>query len=185
MNIINLIKEKNLKIIRFKIIIIVIIMNRDVVIKQLEKIFDKKKELNIIKEIEQSIYNFTIVYAETNDVPPELVEPIYETKVNDIINELNNPSKYLITTIRDKKIKAIDIANIKPEELNPEKYDKIIKRRQLEEYKKNNQAGTDLFTCSKCKKSRCKVSQKQTRSGDEPPTTFVTCLECGFKFKFS
>ena len=71
MNIINLIKEKNLKIIRFKIIIIVIIMNRDVVIKQLEKIFDKKKELNIIKEIEQSIYNFTIAYAETNDVPPE------------------------------------------------------------------------------------------------------------------
>ena len=55
----------------------------------------------------------------------------------------------------------------------------------IEEYKKNNKAGSSAFTCVKCKKSRCEVSQKQTRAGDEPPTTFVTCLECGHTFKFN
>ena len=30
----------------------------------------------------------------------------------------------------------------------------------------------------------CQVTQKQTRSGDEPATTFVECIECGFMFKF-
>ena len=49
----------------------------------------------------------------------------------------------------------------------------------MEEYKKNNKVGSNAFTCSKCKKSKCSVTQKQTRAGDEPPTTYITCLECG------
>ena len=55
----------------------------------------------------------------------------------------------------------------------------------MEEYKKNNKVGSSAFTCTKCKKSKCSVSQKQTRAGDEPPTTFVSCLECGHTFKFN
>ena len=74
---------------------------------------------------------------------------------------------------------------MKPEELNPDKYENIIKKREMEEYKKKNTSGTSVFVCSKCKKSNCQVSQKQTRAGDEPPTTFVTCLECGYTFKFN
>jgi len=40
-------------------------------------------------------------------------------------------------------------------------------------------AVTDEFQCGKCKKRRCTYTQKQTRSADEPMTTFVLCLECG------
>jgi transcription elongation factor S-II len=39
--------------------------------------------------------------------------------------------------------------------------------------------------CSRCKKTaRCSYYQLQTRSADEPMTTFVTCLECDKKWKF-
>ena len=55
----------------------------------------------------------------------------------------------------------------------------------LRNVKKNNKTGSSRFTCAKCKKSKCEVTQKQTRAGDEPPTTFVTCLECGHMFKFN
>jgi DNA-directed RNA polymerase subunit M/transcription elongation factor TFIIS len=37
---------------------------------------------------------------------------------------------------------------------------------------------TKLFTCSKCKGNDCSFRQLQTRSGDEPLTTFITCLKC-------
>ncbi|XP_076973743.1 transcription elongation factor A protein 2 [Tamandua tetradactyla] len=43
---------------------------------------------------------------------------------------------------------------------------------------------TDLFTCGKCKKKNCTYTQVQTRSSDEPMTTFVVCNECGNRWKF-
>ncbi|XP_069099334.1 transcription elongation factor A protein 2 isoform X2 [Pleurodeles waltl] len=43
---------------------------------------------------------------------------------------------------------------------------------------------TDLFLCSNCKKKNCTYTQVQTRSADEPMTTFVLCNECGNRWKF-
>lgn len=43
---------------------------------------------------------------------------------------------------------------------------------------------TDLFQCGKCKKKNCTYNQVQTRSADEPMTTFVLCNECGNRWKF-
>nr|CAI9713143.1 unnamed protein product [Rangifer tarandus platyrhynchus] len=42
---------------------------------------------------------------------------------------------------------------------------------------------TDLFTCGKCRKKNCTYTQVQTRSSDEPMTTFVVCNECGNRWK--
>ncbi|KAJ1876420.1 transcription elongation factor TFIIS, partial [Coemansia sp. RSA 486] len=46
-------------------------------------------------------------------------------------------------------------------------------------------AETDQFRCGRCKGRRCTYFQMQTRSADEPMTTFVTCLDCTHKWKFS
>lgn len=43
---------------------------------------------------------------------------------------------------------------------------------------------TDLLKCGKCKKRNCTYNQVQTRSADEPMTTFVMCNECGNRWKF-
>eukprot|EP00064_Thunnus_orientalis_P006613 superscaffoldBa00000695_g6631 len=43
---------------------------------------------------------------------------------------------------------------------------------------------TDLFTCGKCKGKCCTYTQVQTRSADEPMTTFVFCNQCGNRWKF-
>ncbi|KAJ3569660.1 hypothetical protein NP233_g4907 [Leucocoprinus birnbaumii] len=47
------------------------------------------------------------------------------------------------------------------------------------------QAETDAFQCSRCKQRKCRYRQAQTRSADEPMTTFVTCTNCGNRWKFS
>jgi transcription elongation factor S-II len=60
---------------------------------------------------------------------------------------------------------------------------------------KDTQSETDMFKvcvkslnnlkkCGKCKKRKCKYYQMQTRSADEPMTTFVTCMECNHRWRF-
>ena len=40
-----------------------------------------------------------------------------------------------------------------------------------------------IITCNKCKSNNCSYYQLQTRSADEPMTTFVTCTKCQRKWK--
>uniref|UniRef100_A0AAY4EE98 Transcription elongation factor A (SII), 2 n=1 Tax=Denticeps clupeoides TaxID=299321 RepID=A0AAY4EE98_9TELE len=42
---------------------------------------------------------------------------------------------------------------------------------------------TDMFVCGKCKGKNCTYNQVQTRSADEPMTTFVVCNGCGNRWK--
>ena len=41
------------------------------------------------------------------------------------------------------------------------------------------------FQCGKCKQRKVSYSQAQTRSADEPMTTFCECQVCGNRWKFS
>lgn len=44
---------------------------------------------------------------------------------------------------------------------------------------------SDALTCGKCQKKKVSYTQAQTRSADEPMTTFCECLECGNRWKVS
>lgn len=46
------------------------------------------------------------------------------------------------------------------------------------------EASTDMFKCGKCKQRKCTYFQMQTRSADEPLTTFVSCVNCGNRWRF-
>jgi DNA-directed RNA polymerase subunit M/transcription elongation factor TFIIS len=154
---------------------------RDQFLSKLKKYLSDK----ISSDIESGVNDFSKEYATTNDTP-FLIDMIYETKSDDIMSQLQNKEcDFLIKSLKAGKIDPKKIAFMKPEELDPDKYDSIIKKQQMAEYKKNNTVGSSIFTCSKCKKSKCEVTTKQTRAGDEPPTTFVNCLECGHVFKFN
>jgi DNA-directed RNA polymerase subunit M/transcription elongation factor TFIIS len=150
-------------------------MDREKNIKKISEILDNK----IAKDIENSIYKFSKEYTEMNDLP-YLLESIYSDKFNEIFNLLiNKKSTFLIKALKDKKINASNIAFMRPDELNPEKYDTIIKKKELEENKKKNQATSNTHKCPKCKESKSTVIQKQTRSADEPATIYIECKTCG------
>lgn len=143
-------------------------------IKILKKVFDKE----IPKQIEKSIYNFSVNYAEEQETP-FLLEQIYDDKFNEIMSHITDKKSSLVKSIKDGIIDPKKIASLQPHQLNPEKYEKIIKKKELEEYNKNNKASSDAFKCSKCKKKKCQVRTEQRRAGDEPPTIVITCTECG------
>lgn len=48
----------------------------------------------------------------------------------------------------------------------------------------SGEAAQGQFPCFKCRTNKTVYFQMQTRSSDEPMTTFVTCLECGNRWKF-
>uniref|UniRef100_A0A6C0AJK9 TFIIS-type domain-containing protein n=1 Tax=viral metagenome TaxID=1070528 RepID=A0A6C0AJK9_9ZZZZ len=72
-------------------------------------------------------------------------------------------------------------------DLNPKRWKAQIEA-QIEKDKKlftRSGNASIFFFCSRCKKTtKCDYYQMQTRSADEPMTTFVTCLECDRRWKF-
>ena len=147
--------------------------------KIIKSLLDIIKDKNIVNKIEEGINNFTNEYLEINNTPIFLFDEIYENKANELINIFNVSKKIL----DDKKILPEKIAFMKNEELFPEKYEEIFKKKEIHNLT-NETKGSTAFECKKCHERNVEITQKQTRSGDEPPTTFITCLNCGFKYKF-
>tara|TARA_B110000977_G_scaffold201090_1_gene294088 strand:+ start:3566 stop:4045 length:480 start_codon:yes stop_codon:yes gene_type:complete len=149
---------------------------RDFIEKKISKFFKKK----ISKKIEGSIFRFSVEYATDNETP-FLLEQIYNTKSDEILQQFKK-SESLIKKIKENEYNPDDLAFLKVEQLHPEKYEKILKKRQLEEAKKKNKATTNAFRCSKCGERKTTIVEKQTRAGDEPATVYITCSVCGNKW---
>ena len=68
----------------------------------------------------------------------------------------------------------------------PERWKEIIDNKSKRDrflYEVNKEMATDAYTCGRCHKKECSYYQMQTRSADEPMTTFVTCLNCGKRWR--
>ncbi|XP_057175857.1 transcription elongation factor A protein 2 [Triplophysa rosa] len=81
------------------------------------------------------------------------------------------------------------IANMTAEEMASAELKEIRKaltKESIREHQLSKVGGTetDMFVCGKCKGKNCTYTQVQTRSADEPMTTFVLCNECGNRWKF-
>jgi len=125
---------------------------------------------DISKDVEEGIFLFSNNYAEDNGTP-FLLEQIYETKAEEIVKILQGKTlKFIIDSIKNNKINPKKIAFMRKSELVP----------SIDNNKnKKKEKGSDLFKCSKCKKSNVSLTELQLQRADEPATTIITCLECG------
>ena len=86
-----------------------------------------------------------------------------------------------------KTMSANEFASTSEVDQNPGRW-KVIIDAAIEKEKAmytNNTTASIFLYCSSCKrKTKCDSYQMQTRSADEPMTTFVTCLECDKRWKF-
>ncbi len=156
--------------------------------KKRDEVFNKFNKYfgpNISKDFEESIYNFSLDYAENNNTP-FLLENIYLSKADELYCLLSGDNlPKIIKAIKDGKIKPKYIAHMRQVELNLLLSNKqlvdIIKKRELN-MMISEKKGSSAFECKKCKKRKCSITEKQVRSADEPATQFITCLECGHVF---
>lgn len=97
----------------------------------------------------------------------------------------------LLERILSKQVKCRDLITMGPEQLEPnglyaQTIEKLRKRDlDIEMNKCKDDDYEGMFKCGKCKSKKTTYFQLQTRSADEPMTTFVTCKDCGNNWKFS
>ena len=153
---------------------------------KINKLLNNEK---ISKNIEKGIYNYSISESEKRNIVKKWDNisfiQLYIDKLKSVMINLENQDT-LRKEVLSKKTKPHEIAFMTHQEMYPEKWKKLIDLKQIRDKNKYAQkldANTDDYTCYKCKSKRCSFYQLQTRSADEPMTTFVTCLECGTRWK--
>ncbi|KAM7354710.1 RNA polymerase II elongation factor [Cochliomyia hominivorax] len=137
---------------------------------------------------------------EPEEMAIELEEAIYaEFKNTDM--KYKNRIRSRVANLKDPKnptlrgnymcgaITAQKLAKMTPEEMASDEMKKLREKFVKEAINDAQLATvqgtkTDLLKCGKCKKRNCTYNQLQTRSSDEPMTTFVMCNECGNRWKF-
>lgn len=114
----------------------------------------------------------------------------YRNKVRSLslnIKDKNNPD--LRVRVVERTIPAEQLVTMTNEELASDKRKREIEEMQMQNLFKAKgaaaqEAETDAFQCGRCKQRKTRYYQMQTRSADEPMTTFVTCTNCNHKWKF-
>lgn len=150
-------------------------MDRENNIKKMSEVIEAK----IARLLEESVHSFAVSYTKETDMP-FLLDSIYNDKFLEIYNLLlNKKSHYLIHALEEGKIDPSKIAFMRPDELNPDKYEAILKKKEIEDDKKKNQPTSSSYKCPKCKERKVSITQKQTRAADEPATLYIECKSCG------
>jgi len=142
----------------------------------------------IATNIEKGIFNWSVQHASKHNIVKKWSNPFFVTLYIDHLRSvyINLKKPDVSAAVLTGNIKSQEIAFMTHQEICPEKWKQLIedkKVRDKQKYEPNIEASTDNFTCNKCKSKKCTYYQLQTRSADEPMTTFVTCLECGKRWK--
>ena len=91
-----------------------------------------------------------------------------------------------INKITQNEIDYNKIAYMSFQEIFPEHWKKMMDekyKRDKNLYEEKQEAMTDQYKCSRCKSRKCTYYELQTRSADESMTIFITCINCGNRWK--
>ncbi|ROJ29298.1 Transcription elongation factor A protein 3 [Anabarilius grahami] len=113
----------------------------------------------------------------------------YKNRVRSRISNLKDPKNpNLRKNVLAGAIELSRIATMTAEEMASDELKQlrnVLTQEAIREHQMAKTGGTttDLLQCGKCRKKNCTYNQVQTRSADEPMTTFVLCNECGNRWK--
>ena len=140
------------------------------------------------ENLEIGIYNYSVKMADERDIAKKWANvyfvQIYIDKLRSIFSNLKNDE--VKNLLINKEIKPHELAFMTHQEMMPSIWNDLLELKKIRDenkYQPKLEASTDDFTCWKCRSKKCTYYQLQTRSADEPMTTFVTCLDCGSRWK--
>lgn len=151
--------------------------------ESIDKINRHVCDVDAAVEIEAGVFEFTILYSTMKNLMDNLLSAVYMDKLHDIISNLKRENSHLKKIINTKKIPFQKLAFLSPQEIEPNNWDELKRKQELQEYKKKNMGATDLYQCKNCGHRKTQVTQMQTRSADEKMTLFITCMVCYTTFK--
>ncbi|EXJ88641.1 transcription elongation factor S-II [Capronia coronata CBS 617.96] len=143
-----------------------------------------KQILELAKQIESAALNLPDAKGSSNS-------PVYKDKIRSLYQNLKNKSNPgLRGRILSGEVTAVRFVSMTHEEMKSkqqrEEEIKIAKENMNNAMvaQEEKSVSTSL-ECGKCHQKKVSYSQAQTRSADEPMTTFCECLNCGNRWKFS
>lgn len=145
--------------------------------------------LSTARAVEQAVYNLPASAAGNSSAPH--TTDAYKEKIRSLYQNLKNKANPdLRTRILSGHTSAQKFATMTHEEMKSEEQqaeDEKLKKENLSNamVPKDEESVSDHLECGRCKKKMVSFTQAQTRSADEPMTTFCKCLNCGNRWKFS
>lgn len=146
-----------------------------------------------IRDLEIGIYNWTVTNADKYKIAKNWKNPkfaiLYKDKARSVLANIDSTSYVkntrLMERLQEHEFLPHELPFMKPENVFPEKWKEIIDEKLKKEHalESKPEAMTTLFKCGKCKKRECNYKEKQVRSADEPMTIFITCLNCGNRWR--
>lgn len=156
---------------------------RENVGKRIHEIVQNEDE-SMHVNIEKSVFNYALKEASRHKIVKKWENPqfvsIYVDRLRSLV--LNLKKAGFLEQVKNGEFEPKQLAFLTHQEFEPEQWRLLIEKkmkRDASKYNDNIQASTNMYTCKKCKSTRCTYYEMQTRSADEPATIFVTCLDCG------
>lgn len=174
---------------------------RKFVCGRIASFFPEKPE--VAQNIEKSLYNYAIRQGKATNIVLNWDNPkfkeCYKQAWIKVRTNISNPKNTILRSdiLSGKLDNLKNIAFLPPEKLWPNGpwAQELLKSQERKAAKDaaNDRLGDNyegMFECAKCRRlgaphtKRTTYYQMQTRSADEPMTTFVSCHECGSRWKF-
>jgi len=132
-------------------------------------------------KIEKGLYAFSEQYCKRNGNILTMGCAIYNDQLDNLIYNLDqncSTIKKIKRQINKGEYNPYNLVYCRPEELDENKWAKIIMRKLTSEEKLKNLPTIEWKPCRDCKNKKFFFYQQQTRSADEPMTTFYICNNC-------
>lgn len=151
------------------------------------------KDKSFCENLEKGVFNYTLKEATNRNLVKKwdnvYFSQIYIDRLRTIYFNIKNTDylkKVINEAISNKSKKAHVFAFMTHHEMDPDRWNKLLTEKAKRDEKKYERTAkiSSEFTCRKCKSKDCSYYQMQTRSADEPMTTFITCENCGNRWKF-
>jgi DNA-directed RNA polymerase subunit M/transcription elongation factor TFIIS len=152
---------------------------------KLNKFFENEKHST---NLEKGLHNWALKEATNRKVVKKWDNPFFVQIYIDHLRSvyINLKNERLVNMVKNGEMKSHEIAFMTHQEMDPEKWEELIKAksiRDMNKYEQKLEANTDRFTCRKCKSKEISYYQQQIRSSDEPMHIFLSCLTCGNRWK--
>jgi DNA-directed RNA polymerase subunit M/transcription elongation factor TFIIS len=160
----------------------------------LQESFKKSLKASMLLELEQVALAHALTEADKKYVFKNFENPLFEvlyvtasrTLLGNLITSSYVNNTELYQKLKSGQLQVEHLKTMNVMEYAPNLYAGLREKQLLREQSElegNKALATDRFFCSRCQKRECTYYELQTRSADEPMTIFITCVNCGKRWK--
>jgi transcription elongation factor S-II len=137
--------------------------------------------------LEKGIFNYALQEATKAKVVKKWENSVFVQIYMDRLRTVMTNLPSMAQQVCSGEVAPQTVAFMTHQEFRPDRWKKLIDEKiKRDAFKFTGdlvEASTDMYTCKKCKSKRCTYYEMQTRSADEPATVFITCLDCGKRWR--